>query len=46
MDYSKKTAQKCMEDYELHGATVTINDGKVSAGEPEGELEGDSDGGM
>ena len=36
MDYSKKTAQECMEDYELHGVTVSINDGKVSGSMPAG----------
>ncbi len=30
MDYSKKTARECAEDYERYGATVFINDGKVS----------------
>ncbi len=29
MDYSKKTARECAEDYERYGATVFINDGKV-----------------
>lgn len=43
MDYSKKTAQECERDYELHGATVIINDGLVSDGELEKE---DSDGSM
>lgn len=42
MDYSKKTAHECREDYERHGETITINDGKVSAG----DTEDDSDGGM
>ncbi|WWR19863.1 hypothetical protein V1226_26115 [Lachnospiraceae bacterium JLR.KK009] len=42
MDYSKKTAHECSEDYERNGKTIIINDGKVSAGDTE---EG-SDGGM
>ena len=42
LDYSKKTAPECREDYERNGKTIIINDGKVSAGDTE---EG-SDGGM
>ena len=30
MDYSRRTAQECREDYELQGVTVRINDGKGS----------------
>ena len=42
LDYSKKTAHECREDYERNGKTIIINDGKVSAG----DTEDDSDGGM
>ena len=45
LDYSKKTAQECREDYELHGVTVSINDGKVSR-DPVEEMEDCPDGGM
>lgn len=46
MDYSKKTAQECREDYELHGVTVSINDGKVSGSSPAGGLWGAVEGAL
>lgn len=40
MDYRNKTAQECMEEFELYGRTVVINDGKVSSGDRPAALKG------